>query len=102
MTDQMLGSVPFDSRTNLDDLAYNYVTMELDRISVNPEIMNGQPCIKDTRLTVRRVLKIIALYQNRNELFAEYPDLTEEDIQQVLAFAASYLPDETLENQFAS
>ncbi|MFM9872294.1 MAG: DUF433 domain-containing protein [Fimbriimonadaceae bacterium] len=76
--------------------------MELDRISMNPEIMNGQPCIKGTRLTVRRVLKIIALYEDRGELFSEYPDLTDQDIQQALAYAASYLPDETVETQFAS
>jgi len=76
--------------------------MALDRISMNPEIMNGQPCLKGTRLTVRRVLKIIALYKDRTELFNEYPDLNEEDIQQALAYAASYLPDETVETQFAS
>jgi uncharacterized protein (DUF433 family) len=76
--------------------------MELDRITINPEILNGQPCIKGTRLTVRRVLKIIALYKDREELFSEYPDLTDEDIQQALVYAASYLPDETVETQFAS
>lgn len=51
--------------------------------------MNGQPCIRDLRLTVRRVLEILALYPDRNELFAEYPELEEADIQQVLTCVAS-------------
>ena len=39
----------------------------------------------------------MATYPDRNELFAEYPELTEEDLKQVLAFAAASLDDKTLE-----
>ncbi|EIJ35122.1 DUF433 domain-containing protein [Thiothrix nivea] len=42
--------------------------MKLDRIQIDPERMNGQPCIRDLRLTVRRVLELVALYPDRNEL----------------------------------
>ena len=59
-----------------------------DRITVNPEIMNGQPCIRAMRLTVRRVLEAVALYADRAELKAEYPELDDEDIVQALEFAA--------------
>ena len=44
---------------------------ELDRIAVNPEVMNGQPCIRGTRLTVRRVLEILATYANRADVLAD-------------------------------
>ncbi len=69
---------------------------KFDRITVNPEIMNGQPCIRGMRLTVRRVLKAIALYPDRNELKAEYPELEDEDIRQALAFAANNLDDQII------
>ena len=58
--------------------------MKLDRITINPNQMNGQPCIRGQRLTVRRVLELLATYPNRNELYQEFPELEEEDIQQVL------------------
>lgn len=41
------------------------------------------------RITVRRVLEILATYPDRGELFADYPDLEEEDLQQALTFAAA-------------
>lgn len=56
--------------------------------------MNGQPCVRGLRLTVRRVLELIELYPDRNELFREYPDLNEEDLAQVLSYARSQLPDQ--------
>jgi uncharacterized protein (DUF433 family) len=51
--------------------------------------MGGSPCIRGMRITVRRVLEILATYPDRGELFADYPDLEEEDLQQVLTFAAA-------------
>lgn len=70
--------------------------MKLDRITVNPEIMNGQPCLRGMRLTVRRVVEAVAAYPDRAELKAEYPELEDEDIRQALAFAALNLADEVL------
>jgi uncharacterized protein (DUF433 family) len=60
--------------------------MTLDRITSDPNRMNGQPCIRHLRLTVRRVLELIATYPDRQELFQEFPELEEEDIQQALIF----------------
>jgi uncharacterized protein (DUF433 family) len=60
-----------------------------DRITVEPGKMGGQPCIRGMRITVRRVLEIVATYADRTELFRDYPDLQEEDVQQALAFAAA-------------
>lgn len=60
-----------------------------DRITIEAGKMGGRPCIRSMRITVRRVLEILATYPDRSELFADYPDLTEEDLQQALAFAAA-------------
>ena len=70
--------------------------MKLDRITINPAQMNGQPCIRNLRLTVRRVLELLAIYLDRDELRREYPELEDEDIRQSLAYAASYLEDRSL------
>ena len=67
--------------------------MKLDRITSNSNRMNGQPCIRDLRLTVRRVLELLATYPDYQELFQEFPELEEEDIRQALIFASSYLDD---------
>jgi uncharacterized protein (DUF433 family) len=67
--------------------------MKLDRITVNPARMNGQPCIRNLRLTVKRVIESVALYPDRAELLREYPELEEEDIRQALTYAATYFDD---------
>jgi uncharacterized protein (DUF433 family) len=65
----------------------------LDGITWNPNQMNGQPCIRGMRLTVRRVVEAVALYPDRDELFRNYPELDAEDVRQALAFAAANLED---------
>ncbi|MDZ8221559.1 MULTISPECIES: DUF433 domain-containing protein [unclassified Nostoc] len=67
--------------------------MKLDCITSNPNRMNGQPSIRNLRLTVRRVIELLATYLNRKELRQEFPELEDEDIQQALIFASSYLGD---------
>ena len=68
----------------------------LDRITVNPAQMNGQPCIRGMRLTVRRVLEAIALYPNRQDLLTHYPELEPEDIRQAILYAAANLADSSV------
>jgi uncharacterized protein (DUF433 family) len=68
-----------------------------DRITVEVGKMNGQPCIRGLRLTVRRVLEALSTYDSREELRADYPDLEDEDIRQALVYAAAMLADETVE-----
>lgn len=60
-----------------------------DRIVSDPAVLDGQPCIRGQRLTVRRVVEAVALYPDRAELRSEYPELEEEDIRQALAYAAA-------------
>lgn len=69
----------------------------LTRITSNPARMNGQPCIRDLRLTVKRVLEAMAIYPDREELRREYPELEDEDILQALTYAAAVLDDEIIE-----
>ena len=66
---------------------------KLDRITVDPKKMNGQPCIRGMRITVRRVLLAIATYGTGAELRNAYPDLDDEDIHQALEYAAANLDD---------
>lgn len=67
--------------------------MVFDRITRNPEQMNGQPCLRGMRLTVRRVVEIVADYPDRQERKQEFPELEDEDVRQALLFAATYLED---------
>jgi uncharacterized protein (DUF433 family) len=60
-----------------------------ERITLEPGKMGGQPCIRGMRITVRRVLEILATYPQRADLFRDYPDLEEADLKQALAFAAA-------------
>lgn len=70
---------------------------QFDRITSDPAILNGQPCIRGMRLSVRRVLEALALYRDREELYTEYPELEDEDIRQALEFAAANLDDRIAE-----
>jgi uncharacterized protein (DUF433 family) len=68
-----------------------------DRITSDPAVVNGQPCIRGLRLTVRRVLEALATYPDRDELHAEHPELEDEDIRQALEYAAANLDDRVVE-----
>lgn len=72
-----------------------------DRITIDPGQMNGQPCVRHMRLTVRRVLEALAIFPDRRKLFEEYPELQPEDITQVLAYAAASLADEVIDIRVA-
>ncbi len=60
-----------------------------DRITVEPEKCAGKPCIRGLRITVRRVLEILATYPDQATVLAEYPFLEPEDLQQALRYAAA-------------
>jgi uncharacterized protein (DUF433 family) len=67
-----------------------------DRITVEPGKCGGKPCIRGMRITVRRVLELLATYPDHAALLAEYPFLEPEDLQQVLRYAAATVDDERL------
>lgn len=68
-----------------------------DRITSDPAQLNGQPCIRGLRFTVRRVLEALATYPDRGDLQAEYPELEDEDIRQALEYAAANLDDRVVD-----
>jgi len=57
-----------------------------DRISVNPAVRSGKPCIKGARITVYDVLEYLAGGMTEDQILSDFPDLTREDIQAALAF----------------
>jgi uncharacterized protein (DUF433 family) len=59
-----------------------------ERITVNPNQMEGMPCVRGLRIPVATVLKMLAGGMSEQEILAEYPDLEQEDIRECLRFAA--------------
>jgi len=75
---------------------------DFDRITIDPEQMGGQPCIRGMRITVKRVLEALTVYPVWEELIAEYPALEKEDIRQALAFAAENVDDSIIVREIAA
>lgn len=67
-----------------------------DRITVEPGKCGGKPCIRGMRITVRRVLELLAAYPDRAAVIADYPFLESEDLNQALRYAAATVDDESL------
>jgi uncharacterized protein (DUF433 family) len=72
-------------------------TTRFDRITIDPEIMGGKPCIRGLRFPVSRLLCLLASGQNEKTILAEYPYLEVEDIRAALAYAAALAEEETVE-----
>ncbi len=62
-----------------------------ERIEINPSVMFGKPVIKGTRITVEQILRKLAGGISVDEILADHPRLTAEDIFAATAFAADYL-----------
>ncbi|MDD4889097.1 MAG: DUF433 domain-containing protein [Phycisphaerae bacterium] len=60
----------------------------LDRITHNPQVMGGKPCIRGMRVTVGMILGALAAGRSAEEILAAYPYLQPEDIQATLSYAA--------------
>ena len=60
----------------------------LDRITFDPAIMGGKPCLRGLRVTAGMLVGLIASGHNREEILTLYPYLEEEDITQALRYAA--------------
>lgn len=60
----------------------------LDRITRNPAVMGGKPCIRGMRVTVGAIVGLVASGRTFEEVLTAYPYLEEEDIRQAFAYAA--------------
>jgi uncharacterized protein (DUF433 family) len=68
--------------------AYDSTAMNLDRITTNPKVMGGKPCIRGMRVTVGTVVGLVATGHTREEILELYPYIEDEDIGQALSYAA--------------
>lgn len=78
MTNQVL----FMSQQNL-----NYSKPLAERITINPEICHGKPCIRGLRYPVEMILELLSSEMTVDEILSDYEDLEREDIFAALAFA---------------
>ncbi len=62
--------------------------MPLERITIDPEICHGKPCIRGLRYPVEMVLELLSSGMTTEEVLADYADLEREDILAALAYAA--------------
>ena len=62
--------------------------MKFDRITFNPNVMGGKPCIPGMRVTVGTILGLLAAKRTREEILEAYPYLEDADISAALEFAA--------------
>jgi uncharacterized protein (DUF433 family) len=60
----------------------------VDRIAIDPRVRSGKPCIKGTRIAVADILDYLGGGMKAAEILDDFPDLTPEDIQACLTFAA--------------
>ncbi len=61
---------------------------QLDRITMDPQVMGGKPCLRGMRVTVGTLVSLIAAGRTTEEILALYPYLESEDIRQALSYAA--------------
>jgi uncharacterized protein (DUF433 family) len=67
-----------------------------ERIEINPDIMDGKPVVRGTRVPVELVLRKLGAGMSPGAILADHPRLTQEDIQAAQAFAADYLAGEDI------
>lgn len=74
--------------------------MKLERITTNPEVFGGKPCIRGLRFPVSRLLGLMAAGQTPEEILEAYPYLEAEDIRAAIQYAAFLADEQVIE--FAS
>jgi uncharacterized protein (DUF433 family) len=71
--------------------------MRFDRITINPSVATGKPCIRDLRFPVSRLLGLLAAGETRESILKAYPYLESADIDAALLYASALAEDETVE-----
>jgi uncharacterized protein (DUF433 family) len=75
--------------------------MPFDRISIDPKICHGQACVKNTRMPVHQIVRMLANGDTVEDLLAEFPSLTREDIMACLDYAAELAEEQVTPIQVA-
>jgi uncharacterized protein (DUF433 family) len=71
--------------------------MTFPRITIDPSVCTGKPCIRGLRFPVARLLGLLAAGESREDILANYPYIEAGDIDEALRYAAFLADDETLE-----
>ena len=66
------------------------------RISSDPSILGGKPCIRGTRLSVEFILELLASGASRDDILAAYPHLSPQDLEEAVRYAARFLRNEVV------
>ena len=69
-------------------LRYDDDVQQFERITMDPEVMGGKPCIRGIRVTVGMIVEAMSAGRSVEQLLADFPYLEEADIREALAFAA--------------
>ena len=75
---------------------YEWRKTMFDRISVNPKVCHGKPCIKGTRIMVSVILGLVEEGLNFTQIIEEYPELSEEDIKAAIEYARLMIENEEI------
>ncbi len=71
--------------------------MTFERVTVNPSVATGKPCIRDLRFPVSRLLGLLAAGESRESILRAYPYLESADVDEALRYAVCLAEDETVE-----
>jgi uncharacterized protein (DUF433 family) len=71
--------------------------MRFERITIDPTVATGKPCIRGLRFPVSRVLGLLAAGETKESILNAYPYLVDGDIEESLRYAADLADDETVE-----
>jgi uncharacterized protein (DUF433 family) len=63
---------------------------KLERITINPNVLHGKPCIRGLRYSVTNVLEWLSSGMTIEDILSDYPDLEREDVYAVLEYAARF------------
>ncbi len=76
--------------------------MQFDRISIDANVCHGQACVKSTRLPVHQIVRMLANGDSVDDLLAEYPFLSRQDIMASLDYAAGLAEEEIIPIEVAN
>ena len=74
--------------------------MSFDRVSIDPNICHGQACVKGTRVPVHQIVRMLANGDTVDDLLAEYPSLSRDDIMACLDYAAELAEEQVTPIEF--
>jgi uncharacterized protein (DUF433 family) len=78
-------------------MARGGIIMKFERITVNPEVCTGKPCIRGLRFPVSRLLGLLAAGESRESILKAYPYLESGDVDEALRYAMFLAEEETVE-----